>query len=146
MMRMLQTSSVIFQKNNGTVTLTRQDFLTNRGYRAGFDVYIKYYCDILLVSRLERLNENAVSRRHGSSWRGKANILYWLYFTIFSFHLIFPVGSFNYRKNCHVIASQRVLQSQGGFESAVRVKQQTKSVLPSVAAGHDKSHVRTRSR
>ena len=44
------------------------------------------------------------------------------------------------------IASQRALQSQGGFESAVRVKQQTKSVLPSVAAGHDKSHVRTRSR
>lgn len=48
-----------------------------------------------------------------------------------------------YRKNCHV-ASQRALQSQGGFESAVRVKQQTKSVLRSMAAGHDKSHVRTR--
>ena len=40
MMRMLQTSSVIFQKNNRTVTLTRQDFLTDRGYRAGFDVYV----------------------------------------------------------------------------------------------------------
>ena len=51
-----------------------------------------------------------------------------------------------YRKNCHVVASQHALQSQGGFESAVRVKQQTKSVLPSVAAEHDKSHVRTRSR
>ena len=53
MMRMLQTSSVIFQKNNRTVTLTRQDFLTNRGYRAKFDIYIKFYCDILLVSRLK---------------------------------------------------------------------------------------------
>ena len=51
-----------------------------------------------------------------------------------------------YRKNCHVVASQRALQSQGGFESAVRVKQQTKSVLFSVAAGHDKSHVRRRPR
>lgn len=51
-----------------------------------------------------------------------------------------------YRKNCHVVASQRARQSQGGFESAARVKQQTKSVLPSVAAGHDKSHVRTRPR
>ena len=53
MMRMLQTSSVIFQKNNRTVTLTRQDFVTNRGYRAGFDVWIKFYCDILRVSRLK---------------------------------------------------------------------------------------------
>ena len=51
-----------------------------------------------------------------------------------------------YRKNCHVVASQRALLSQGGFESAVRVKQQTESVLPRVAAGHDKSHVRTRPR
>ena len=64
---LLEHRTSVIQKNNGTVTLTRQDFLTNRGYRAGFDVYIKYYCDILLVSRLERLNENAVSRRHGSS-------------------------------------------------------------------------------
>ena len=42
--------------------------------------------------------------------------------------------------------SQRALQSQGGFESSVRVKQQTKSVLPSVAAGHHKRLVRIRPR
>lgn len=63
MMRMLQTSSVIFQKNNRTVTLTRQDFLTDRGHRAGFDVYIKFDCDILLVSRLERLRKCSLKRR-----------------------------------------------------------------------------------
>lgn len=62
MMRMLQTSSVIFQKNNRTVTLTRQDFLTDRGYRAGFDVYIKFDCDILLVSRLERLRKCSLKK------------------------------------------------------------------------------------
>ena len=117
MMRLLQTSSFIFQKNNSTVTLTRQDFLTNRGYRAGFDVYINFYCDILLVSRLERLNENAVSRRHRSSWRGKANILDWL--NLWSFPYIDSSCLVVYRKNCHVVASQRALQSQGGFESAV---------------------------
>ena len=49
-----------------------------------------------------------------------------------------------HRKNCNVIASRRALQSKGGFESAV--KQQTKSVFSSVAAGHDKSHIRTRPR
>ena len=100
MMRLLQTSSFIFQKNNRTVTLTRQDFLTNRGYPAGFDVYIKFYCDILLVSHLERLNENAVSRRHGSSWRGKANILDWLYFMIFSFHWFFMSGRLQEELSC----------------------------------------------
>ena len=100
MMRRLQTSSVIFQKNNRTVTLTPQDFLTNRGYRAGFDVFIKYCSDILLVSRLERLNENAVSRRHGSSWRGKGNILYWLYFKIFSFHWFFMSGRLQEELSC----------------------------------------------
>ena len=46
-----------------------------------------------------------------------------------------------YRKNCQVVGSQHALQSQGGFESAV--KEQTKSVISSVDAGSDKSHVRT---
>ena len=55
---------------------------------------------IFCLSRLERLNENAVSRRHGSSWRGKANILDWLYFMIFSFHWFFMSGRLQEELSC----------------------------------------------
>ena len=55
---------------------------------------------IFCLSRLERLDENAVSRRHGSSWRGKANILDWLYFMIFSFHWFFMSGRLQEELSC----------------------------------------------
>ena len=100
MMRLLQTSSFIFQKNNRTVTLTRQDFLTDRGYRAGFDVYIKFDCDILLVSSSRTSKKMQSQEDTGAVDEVRRTFPIDFSLRFFSFHWFFMSGRLQEELSC----------------------------------------------